>query len=70
VSRRPVDGVSLAFGLFFLAAAALWLTARLLTLPAGLLGWTVAGGLIAVGVAGIAGALVGNQRRHADDPDR
>jgi hypothetical protein len=70
VNRRPVDGVSLSFGLLFLGAAVLWLVTRFVTVPAGALGWIVAGGLILVGWAGVVGTLLNNRRRHAGDPDR
>lgn len=65
-----IDRVSLVFGLIFLGLAALWLVSRVIDLDAVTVGWIVAGGLVALGLAGIVGALTGSRRRHADDPDR
>jgi hypothetical protein len=64
------DRVAFAFGLVFLGIAALWLVSQLVGLAPVTVGWLVAGGLMALGLAGIAGALTGTRRRHADDPDR
>jgi hypothetical protein len=61
------DGLSLAFGLVFLAAAALWLLARLVTLNAPTVGWLVVGGLILLGGFGVAHAIINSGRRHTDD---
>lgn len=68
--KRRFDTLSLAFGIFFLGAAGLWLTVRLAGAPAGLLKWIIAGGLVVAGLAGIVGVLAAGQRRHAEDPDR
>lgn len=66
---RGIDGVALAFGLIFLGIAALWLAAHAIGLAAVTVGWIMAGGLVVLGLAGIAGALT-RTRRHADDPRR
>jgi hypothetical protein len=65
-----IDRVSLAFGVLFLGLAGLWLATRWLDLPAVTVGWIVAGGLVVLGLAGIAGVLTSAHRRHAEDPDR
>jgi hypothetical protein len=62
------DGLSLAFGLVFLAAAGLWLLARLVTLNAATVGWLAVGGLVMLGGLGIAHAIINSgRRRHTDD---
>jgi hypothetical protein len=69
VTRR-LDMLSLAFGIFFLGAAGLWLAVRLASAPASLLKWITAGGLVVAGLGGIVGVLATRHRRHAEDPDR
>lgn len=70
MNRPQVDGVSLSFGLLFLGTAVLWLVTRFVTVPAGALGWILAGGLILMSLAGVVGTLLDRRRRHAGDPDR
>lgn len=56
---RPhrTDGVSLAFGLFFLMIALWWAVSRVVDLRLPALGWMVAGGLIIFGAIGLLGAI-------------
>jgi hypothetical protein len=51
------DGVSLVFGLIFLAVAGWWLVAQTMHLALPAIGWFVAGGLIVFGMLGLLGAL-------------
>jgi hypothetical protein len=64
------DRVALTFGVIFLAVAGLWLASQILDLRQVPVGWIVAGGLVALGLAGIAGASTAAHRRHTDGPDR
>jgi hypothetical protein len=57
------DRVSLIFGLAFLGGAALWLTARLVTLNPATVGSIAAGGLIVLGMLGITVTITTRQRR-------
>jgi hypothetical protein len=52
-----IDGVSLTFGVFFLVLAAWYLLARLVNVDLPMMGWSVAGGLIVLGLLGLVGAL-------------
>lgn len=52
-----MDGISLSFGLIFLAGAAWWAVSRVLTLHLPNPGWLVAGALILFGVVGLLGAI-------------
>jgi hypothetical protein len=52
-----IDGVSLTFGVFFLVLAGWYLSARLVDLDLPMMGWSVAGGLILLGLLGLVGAL-------------
>lgn len=70
MSRRTTDPVALGAGLFFLGIVALWAVSRVTPLGATTVGWALAFGLVALGVAGIAGSVRALVRRHADDPDR
>ena len=51
------DGVSLSFGLIFLAVVAWWLLAQVVEIRLPALGWLVAAGLIVFGIFGLLGAL-------------
>ena len=64
---RPhrMDGVSLTFGLVFLAVALWWAVSRVVTVHLPAVGWIVAGGLICFGVIGLLGALRSGRR---DEP--
>jgi hypothetical protein len=57
MKSHRTDGVSLTFGVFFLVLAAWYLLARLVRLELPALGWSVAGGLILLGLLGLVGAL-------------
>jgi hypothetical protein len=63
---RPhrMDGISLSFGLIFLAGAAWWAVSRVLTVHLPNAGWLVAGALIFFGVIGLLGAI--RSGRHAE----
>jgi hypothetical protein len=65
---RPhrTDGVSLSFGLIFLAVALWWAVSQVMTVHLPALGWVVAGGLIMFGVIGLLGAIRGGRRDRAD----
>ena len=64
---RPhrMDGISLTFGLIFLAVALWWAVSRVVTVHLPAVGWIVAGGLIFFGVVGLLGALRSGRR---DEP--
>jgi hypothetical protein len=57
MKSHRTDGVSLTFGVFFLVLAAWYLLARLVHLDLPAFGWSVAGGLILLGLLGLVGAL-------------
>jgi hypothetical protein len=57
MKAHRTDGLSLTFGLVFLAIVAWWLVARTVDLSLPHLGWFVAGALIVLGVLGLVGAL-------------
>ncbi|MGX6602756.1 hypothetical protein ACWKSP_11540 [Micromonosporaceae bacterium Da 78-11] len=61
---RPhrTDGVSLSFGLIFLAVALWWAVSEVMTVHLPALGWIIAGGLIMFGVIGLLGAIRGGRR--------
>ena len=65
---RPhrTDGVSLSFGLIFLAVALWWAVSQVMTVHLPAVGWIVAGGLIMFGVIGLFGAIRGGRRATAD----
>lgn len=69
MSRPTTDPVALGAGLFFLGIVVLWVVSRITPLGAATVGWVVALGLVALGVAGLAGSLRA-VRRHAGGPDR
>jgi len=60
--------VSLGAGVLFLGIALVWLVARLTSPTAAALSWMVAGGLVALGTAGLVGSVRALRRRHAADP--
>lgn len=61
MKAHRTDRVSLIFALIFLAVAAWWLFAQLMSLTLPAIGWLVAAGLIAVGTLGLVGALRSNR---------
>jgi hypothetical protein len=63
VKPHRTDLVSLGFGLVFVGGAALWLTARLVTLGALTVGWFLAGVLILLGGMGFTQVLAAGRRR-------
>jgi hypothetical protein len=63
LTPHGTDRVSLVFGLAFLGGAVLWLTARFVTLQPATVGWIAAGGLIVLGMLGIAVTITTKQRR-------
>jgi hypothetical protein len=60
------DGVSLSFGLIFLAVALWWAISQVVNVRLPNAGWLVAGGLILFGVVGLLGAI--RSGRHAEVP--
>jgi hypothetical protein len=69
---RPhrTDGVSLSFGLIFLAVVALWATTRIVRIDLSAVGWLVAGGLLVFGVIGLLGALRSGRHAAVEAPVR
>ena len=57
-----MDGVSLTFGLLFLAVAFWWALSQVITLHLPAVGWIVAGGLIFFGLVGLLGAIRSGRR--------
>jgi hypothetical protein len=57
MKSHRTDGVSLTFGVVFLLLAAWYVAARLVDLDLPMVGWSVAGGLIVLGLLGLVGAL-------------
>ncbi|GID45645.1 hypothetical protein Aca07nite_29200 [Actinoplanes capillaceus] len=68
---RPhrMDGVSLTFGLIFLAVAFWWAVSQVLTVNLPPVGWIVAGGLIFFGVVGLLGAIRSGRREPQPQPE-
>jgi hypothetical protein len=67
MKTHRTDGLSLAFGLVFLAAVGWWIFGRAVDIALPELGWFVAGALIVFGVIGLIGALRGDSRRRSPD---
>jgi len=67
---RPhrMDGVSLSFGLIFLAVVGWWAISQVPTVRLPNAGWLIAGALILFGVAGLLGAIRSGQRAEAAAP--
>ncbi|MEV0896172.1 hypothetical protein [Actinoplanes sp. NPDC049802] len=67
---RPhrMDGVSLSFGLIFLAIAFWWAVSQVVAVNLPPVGWIVAGGLIFFGVAGLLGAIRSGRREPQPGP--
>lgn len=64
---HPLDLISLVFGVIFIGAAVLWLMSeRGLLSPHALL-WTIPGGLVLIGVAGIVHTLRASRTSHRPD---
>jgi Domain of unknown function (DUF1707) len=61
MKSHRTDGVSLTFGVFFLVLSAWYLLARLVDVDLPMAGWSVAGGLILLGLLGLVGALRSNR---------
>jgi hypothetical protein len=56
------DGVSLSFGLIFLAVAIWWAASQVITVHLPAVGWVLAGGLILFGAIGLLGAIRSGRR--------
>jgi hypothetical protein len=65
MKTHRTDGLSLTFGLVFLAAVGWWFFGRTLDLALPRLGWFVAATLIIFGVVGLVGALRSDAGRKA-----
>jgi hypothetical protein len=57
MKSHRTDGVSLTFGVFFLALAVWYALARMVDLDLPAMGWSVAGALFLLGLLGLVGAL-------------
>jgi hypothetical protein len=64
LSRHRLDAVSFGFGVAFLAAAALWVVASVISIQPATVGWLLAGALLVLGGLGVAQTL-----RSGSDPD-
>jgi hypothetical protein len=62
------DGVSLSFGLIFLAVALWWAVAQVVTVRLPALGWLAAGALILFGVVGLLSAIRSGRRAEVEAP--
>ena len=70
MKAHRTDGLSLAFGLVFLAAVGWWFFGRTVDIGVAKLGWFLAGALIVFGAVGLLGALRSDRgRRGRNDPD-
>jgi hypothetical protein len=65
MKAHRTDGLSLAFGLIFLAAVGWWFFGRTVDIALLQLGWFVAAALIAFGVLGLVGALRSDRGRRS-----
>jgi hypothetical protein len=71
MKAHRTDGLSLAFGLVFLAAVGWWFFGRTVDLALPQLGWFAAAALIVFGALGLFGALrsdAGRKARANNDP--
>jgi hypothetical protein len=62
------DGVSLSFGLIFLAVAMWWAIAQVTAIRLPALGWLAAGALILFGVVGVLSAIRSGRRTEVTTP--
>jgi hypothetical protein len=65
MKTHRTDGLSLAFGLIFLAAVGWWFFGRTVDIALPQLGWFVAGALIVFGVLGLFGTLRSDKGRRS-----
>ena len=68
MKRHRTDGVSLAFGVIFLAIAAWWGLAQVFNLAILPVGWIAAATLILLGLFGLVGALRADRSPQPTDP--
>lgn len=68
MKSHGTDGVSLIFGVIFLGIGGYHLLGRTARLDVPQIGWFVAGGLILIGLLGLAGALRGSRDAGARAP--
>ncbi|MGC9666690.1 hypothetical protein ACNTMW_09055 [Planosporangium sp. 12N6] len=69
MKAHRTDGLSLTFGLVFLAAVGWWFFGRTVDLALPQLGWLVAAALIVFGVLGLVGALRSDPGRRSRTDD-
>jgi hypothetical protein len=69
MKAHRTDGLSLAFGLIFLAAVGWWFFGRTVDIALPHLGWLVAAALIVFGALGLFGALRSDSGRRARGND-
>ncbi|MBB5871563.1 hypothetical protein F4553_004942 [Allocatelliglobosispora scoriae] len=62
MKKHSTDVLSLVFGLVFVVIATGWLLRHTISIELPDFGWFVAGGLIVVGLIGLAGALRGSRK--------
>jgi hypothetical protein len=65
MKSHRTDGLSLTFGLIFLAAVGWWFFGRAVDIALPQLGWFIAGALIVFGVLGLFGALRSDASRRS-----
>jgi hypothetical protein len=68
MKAHRTDGVSLSFGLIFLAVAVWWAVAQVTTVRLPALGWLAAGALIMFGVVGLLSAIRSGRRAEVTAP--
>lgn len=64
---HTTDGVSLAFGLFFLGIAGFWLVMEVSRLDAATAAWAALCGLFTYALLGLAGITAAARRRRTED---
>lgn len=68
MKAHRTDGVSLSFGLIFMAVVVWWAVSQVVDLRLPALGWLAAGGLILFGVLGLLSAIRSGRRAEQEAP--